>query len=243
MMATTMSTPAAGPAAEHSQGAAPITTHAPSAIAVPPEPPPAALAAPQPIREARDGAGSGLGSGTGPQPRDEERDVEEAWAPGRLEGPGVQARGDRPAAAKEPAESGGGLGPGGRRAGGGEPSEPPRDDGHGPSARITPGSGEGPVAPSVEHDEYLRALRRHIHESLIYPTAARRRGVSGTVIVELIVKPTGDIDTVAVVRSSSHPALDEAALDAVRDVRPRPFPPGVPRRVLRVHLPIVFELR
>jgi periplasmic protein TonB len=117
--------------------------------------------------------------------------------------------------------------------------------GEGPDAvtSVTPGSGHGPVTPGAEYQGYLRLLRQLIHEQLIYPAAARRRDLSGTVLVELIVKPTGEIGNVSVVRSSSHPALDGAALDAVRAIRPRPFPAELPRRSLRVHLPIVFELR
>jgi periplasmic protein TonB len=111
-----------------------------------------------------------------------------------------------------------------------------------PVARGT-GSGEEDSAPSAAYDEYLRVLRRQIHELLVYPTAARRRGISGTVLVELTVKPTGEIERATLARSSAHPALDAAALDAVRSVRPRPFSRDLPRRPLRVHLPIVFELR
>jgi TonB family protein len=110
-------------------------------------------------------------------------------------------------------------------------------------ARVAPGTGDGPVAPGAEYEAYLRGFRRRIHELLIYPATARRRGVAGTVLLELIVKPTGEIENVSLVQSSSHPELDGAALDAVRAVRPRPFPPDLPRRALRVHLPIAFELR
>jgi TonB family protein len=110
-------------------------------------------------------------------------------------------------------------------------------------ARLTPGVAEGPVAPSAEYEGYLRDLRRHIHELLKYPAAARRRGASGSVLVELILNQRGEIESASIVQSSSHPALDQAALDAIRAVRPRPFPLEVPRRALRVHFPIVFELR
>jgi TonB family protein len=45
-----------------------------------------------------------------------------------------------------------------------------------------------------------------------------------------------------VVASSSHQILDEAAVETVRALPPRPFPPNVRARTLRVRLPVVFAL-
>jgi len=64
-----------------------------------------------------------------------------------------------------------------------------------------------------------------------------------SVHVEISVQPSGAIAEVKVVRSSSHPALDEAAVECVRSLRRVPFPPGLRPRALRVVLPIAFELR
>jgi protein TonB len=72
---------------------------------------------------------------------------------------------------------------------------------------------------------------------------ARRRGLSGTVELEILIDSSGRVGEVEVVRSSSHALLDEAALDAVRSVPPLPFPPELPSRPLRVRLPLVFDLR
>ena len=80
-------------------------------------------------------------------------------------------------------------------------------------------------------------------EALTYPAAARRRGMSGTVHLDISVEPTGRIADVLVVRSSSHELLDAAAVDAVRRLRHVPFPAGVRPRPVRVRLPVVFELR
>jgi len=90
---------------------------------------------------------------------------------------------------------------------------------------------------------YIALLRRRVQEALTYPSAARRRGMTGTVHVDISVEPTGRIAEAVVVRSSSHELLDRAALDAVRALRQVPFPPGVRPRAVRVRLPIVFELR
>jgi periplasmic protein TonB len=90
---------------------------------------------------------------------------------------------------------------------------------------------------------YLAALRRRLQETLEYPAAARRRGVSGTVHLEIALESTGRVSDVLLVRSSSHAMLDDAALQAARNLRRVPFPPDVRPRALRVRLPVVFELR
>jgi len=97
--------------------------------------------------------------------------------------------------------------------------------------------------PEAEYGHYLALLRQEIHQSLSYPPAARRRGVSGTVHMEIVIQPTGVIGSVLLLSSSSHPILDAAALDAVRRLPPLPFPAELPPRPLHVRLPVVFELR
>ncbi|MBI4242105.1 MAG: energy transducer TonB, partial [Candidatus Rokubacteria bacterium] len=69
------------------------------------------------------------------------------------------------------------------------------------------------------------------------------RGLTGTVRMEIVVHPDGAIAGVSLLQSSSHPILDQAALDAVRRLQPLPFPAELPPRTLSVRLPVVFELR
>lgn len=123
-----------------------------------------------------------------------------------------------------------------------------RDTGGGSAGAAAEGPGDT-LALGISGDEggvyagYIALLRRRVQEALTYPFAARRRGMSGTVHLDISVEPTGRIADVLVVRSSSHDVLDAAALDAVRALRQVPFPPGVRPRAVRVRLPIVFELR
>ena len=112
------------------------------------------------------------------------------------------------------------------------------------------GRGEGRVALAVPGDAgadaygpYLAMLRRRIQDTLTYPPPARRRGLSGTVNLEILIDARGHISDVLVVRSSSHALLDDAAVDAARGLRRIPFPPDVRPRALRVRLPVKFELR
>ena len=105
------------------------------------------------------------------------------------------------------------------------------------------GGAPGGGGPAARYAEYLARLRQRIQESLHYPLPARRRGLSGTVHLDVIIQPDGIIGTVTVVGSSSHESLDEAALETVRGLGTMPFPDGVPPRRLRVRVPVVFELR
>jgi protein TonB len=80
-------------------------------------------------------------------------------------------------------------------------------------------------------------------DALRYPPPARSQGLQGTVYLEIFIKPSGAIGDVSVANSSSHPLLDEAALEAVKSLAPQPFPSGLKPRPLRVRLPIVFDLQ
>ena len=104
-----------------------------------------------------------------------------------------------------------------------------------------PDAARGDVPP--EYGAYLARFRERIQEAVVYPLAARRRGLAGRVEVELLLEPSGRVRELNVVSSSSYALLDEAAVEAVRSIRPQPLPDHLPRRPLRVRLPIVFQLR
>ena len=110
-------------------------------------------------------------------------------------------------------------------------------------ALVVPGGGGGAgVGPGAEYGAYLGRLRARVQQSLRYPLAARRRGLSGTVHVEIIIRPDGVISAVAVADSSAHAVLDDAAVETIRRLAPEPLPRDVPPRTLRVRLPVVFAL-
>lgn len=75
-----------------------------------------------------------------------------------------------------------------------------------------------------------------------YPLAARRRGDQGTVLVRVLVSADGLAASVSLEKGSGHPALDEAALAAVRSWRFVPAQQGG-RPVEAMHVvPVVFKL-
>jgi protein TonB len=139
----------------------------------------------------------------------------------------------------------------GADTGAGSPSGAPsrgdgdRGPGGGPGAPLAlaaPGpSGSG--APPAEYGPYLRRFRQRVQESLVYPLAARRQGLGGTVELHVWLEATGRVRDVQIARSSSHDVLDDAAIQTIRRLGPLPFPDSLPRRPLLIRIPLVYELR
>jgi protein TonB len=121
-------------------------------------------------------------------------------------------------------------------------TEPPGGGATGsPLALAGPGPDRG--EPPAEFGPYLARFRQLIQEYVVYPLAARRQGLSGRVELEVLLDATGRVRAVSLVTSSAHALLDEAAIEAVRRVPSLPMPEHLPRRALRVRLPVIFELR
>jgi len=149
-----------------------------------------------------------------------------------------------------PADARGAASDGGSGAGAGTGAQTRGDadrgsGGGGPGSSLalaTPGTG-GAGAPSAEYGPYLRQFRQRVQESLVYPLAARRQGLAGTVELHVWLEATGRVRDVQVARSSSHGVLDDAAVETIRRLGPVPFPESLPRRPLLIRIPLVYELR
>lgn len=74
-----------------------------------------------------------------------------------------------------------------------------------------------------------------------YPRASLRRGEAGEVLVQVTVDADGRPRQVEIARSSSHPALDQAALNAVRRWRFRPALQGGQPVAQAIHVPVMFS--
>lgn len=70
-----------------------------------------------------------------------------------------------------------------------------------------------------------------------YPSEARRKGQTGTVVVEFTVDSKGRVISAYAKKPSPWPLLNN---EAVRTVRRWKFPPG---GVMKLQRPIVFQLR
>lgn len=75
-----------------------------------------------------------------------------------------------------------------------------------------------------------------------YPLAARRRGDQGTVLVRVLVTTEGLAASVTLEKTSNHPALDEAALTAVKSWRFVPARQGGQAVEAPYVVPIVFKV-
>lgn len=144
----------------------------------------------------------------------------------------------------EGATSGAGVGPavaGDEGQGAGDSDETSRGWRSGQTSALATSGGGGGVGG--EYGPYLTALRQRIQESLRYPASARRRGIGGTVNVEILIYPNGTVGDVTLLDSSTHEVLDTAALDTIRSLPRMPLPPDVPARPLRIRIPVVFRIR
>jgi protein TonB len=107
-------------------------------------------------------------------------------------------------------------------------------------AGLSPGRGGGIPA---EYEAHVRAFRRRIQERLRYPALAVRRGLQGTVELEVRLDAAGRLLAVESTGREVASLLRDSAIQAVRDATPFPLGPGLERRALTIRLPIVFELR
>ena len=84
----------------------------------------------------------------------------------------------------------------------------------------------------------MRAISEKIH----YTEIARRAGIEGTVLIEIIINKAGIVGEAKVLKSLN-PGLDEIALQAVKDTK---FIPGKQRDKpvkVKMRIPIKFRLQ
>jgi protein TonB len=77
-----------------------------------------------------------------------------------------------------------------------------------------------PSAPSAA--ERLEQIRQRVQDAVVYPQAARERGLQGVTRIQFRVDAAGRAAEIATVESSGWPLLDAAAEQAARDARELP---------------------
>ena len=75
-----------------------------------------------------------------------------------------------------------------------------------------------------------------------YPRTARRRGIEGRLVLQVLVDATGAARSVEVFATSGHGLLDEAAIDAVRRWRFVPGHRDGQAAPTLVRVPVTFKL-
>jgi periplasmic protein TonB len=76
-----------------------------------------------------------------------------------------------------------------------------------------------------------------------YPPASRRAREEGEVLVRVLIDIDGRPSEVRILRSSGHPRLDDAAIEAVRAALFRPYVADGHARAAYVRVPVEFALR
>ncbi len=97
-------------------------------------------------------------------------------------------------------------------------------------------AGGAAVPPSL-----LQELERIVFKAKYYPTRAKRRGITGRVVLRITISVVGVIDAVEIV-SSDHLILASAAKKTGDRLLGKMLSPK-PRETLRVDVPVVYELR
>ncbi|ATI81329.1 energy transducer TonB [Sphingobium yanoikuyae] len=102
------------------------------------------------------------------------------------------------------------------------------------------------AAPSPDagkDDAYARKVLAWIGRHKDYPRSLAREGTEGTVLVRLHLASDGDLEDVALARSSGFAELDRLALDQLRTATPYPRPPrNLPAMARRFLVPMRYRL-
>lgn len=111
----------------------------------------------------------------------------------------------------------------------------------------TPAGSNEPVADNVRPShgtmqsaymkEHFNFIREIIMKRLDYPTAARKMGWKGQLIVSFVICKGGQVENIRIVKSSGFKILDDNAVKTIKEVQPFPRPP------VRAEIVIPIEYR
>lgn len=94
----------------------------------------------------------------------------------------------------------------------------------------------------VRYAPYTQHVKQWIESRWEYPDLAKHYGLQGRVVVEFTILQNGQIEFLALVRSSGSKLLDEEAVRAIRAAVPfRPFPRSIQETSLRIIAGFVYS--
>lgn len=113
-----------------------------------------------------------------------------------------------------------------------------------PASKTAPATQAAPVAPKTDELPRWRSqleamLLKHKH----YPMVGRRMRQEGVVTVMAHFSAQGDLLHCAIATSSGFKALDEAAMQLVRQAAEMARANRQPGQVAELHIPVVYELK
>ncbi len=82
-----------------------------------------------------------------------------------------------------------------------------------------------------------------IQRALKYPEIARKAGIEGRVIVQVLVSEKGEVVKTRIIKSLGHSGCDEAAVNAIRSVKWKPALQRDKPVKVWVAIPVIFRLK
>jgi periplasmic protein TonB len=112
-----------------------------------------------------------------------------------------------------------------------------------PNATVAPSTSGGVSGTPIQTDIGKLVIVYQPDADAYYPSFSKRSGEQGEVVVRLIIDETGNVEDIALLKSSTFPRLDRAASDIGRRYRFKPFlVNGSPTRI-STNLLIKFNIK
>ena len=97
----------------------------------------------------------------------------------------------------------------------------------------------------LKYHKYLLNMKRRIEFYWSYPHSSQRRGEQGRLRVDFSIAKDGSVTAkeIQIIKSSNYPALDDAAITAIRLASPfNPFPPNFDIETVDIHANFEYSL-
>ena len=121
--------------------------------------------------------------------------------------------------------------------------QPSKSDAPTPNAAVAPATNGGASGTPIQTDIGKLVVVYQPDADAYYPSFSKRSGEQGEVVVRLIIDEGGNVEDIALLKSSAFPRLDRAASDIGRRYRFKPFlVNGSPARI-STNLLIKFNLK
>ena len=121
--------------------------------------------------------------------------------------------------------------------------QPSKSDAPTPNAAVAPTTNGGASGTPIQTDIGKLVVVYQPDADAYYPSFSKRSGEQGEVVVRLIIDEGGNVEDIALLKSSTFPRLDRAASDIGRRYRFKPFlVNGSPARI-STNLLIKFNLK
>ena len=89
--------------------------------------------------------------------------------------------------------------------------------------------------------DYMGFIQQRVNYHLVYPNEAKSKGWEGIVKVKFTLAGDGRVKDIDVAESSGYPLLDAAAILAIKDASPYPFPQDYPEEEVQLVLPVNYR--